>query len=68
MKVRRISPECGIGACQAVYEIDEGSDLIIVGLAATEEELRAIATEIRDKDLGEVAVRIPRLLIANLKL
>ena len=66
MKVRRISPECGIGACQAVYEIDEGSDLIIVGLAATEEELRGIVPEM--KTGVEVAVRIPRSFIASLKL
>jgi len=81
MKVRRISPECvigscpavfkviaecGIGACPAVLQSSDG-DLVIVGRLLTDEECQAIACCIKVKVGEETAVRVPKSLIASLK-
>lgn len=78
MKVSKISRECGIGTCPAVFQISPecviGScptvfsadgDLIIVGSVLTAEELKAIAHKFKPGE--EVAVRVPKSLISGLK-
>ena len=66
MKVQRISPECGIGACPAVFEITSECVLIIVGFVPTSEELNAVSHKMKSGE--EAAVRVPKSLIAHLKL
>ncbi len=69
--VFQISPECGIGACPAIFQIgQEGKvenemSLIIIGSVPTEDELQAVSLKVSP---GEVAVRIPKSLIIGLKL
>lgn len=64
MKVKELA-SCGIGACPTVFEDGKG-DLIIVGTLLTPEEKTAIAHKI---SMGEeTAIRVPRSLIAGLKL
>mgnify|MGYP001587682287 CR=1 FL=1 len=63
MEFRRISPKCVIGSCPAVYETESG-DLLIVGFIPTADESQVIAS---NKSGEEMAVRVPKSLIANLK-
>lgn len=80
MKVRQISSvcvigpcsavfeviaECGIGTCPAVLQVSDG-DLVIVGRTLTDEERQAIGCRIKAGE--ETAVRVPKSLIAGLKL
>lgn len=79
MKVRQISPECGIGMCPTVFQIspdcglgacatvfEAEGDLIIVGTVLTAEELGAVAHKVKSGE--EMAVRVPKSLIAGLKI
>ncbi|MDP3957907.1 MAG: hypothetical protein Q8Q36_00400 [bacterium] len=59
------SQQCVIGACPSAFK-DEKGDLIIVGTLLTEEEKAAIAHKIKAGE--ENAIRVPRALIAGLKL
>jgi hypothetical protein len=66
--VFEITPEpmqCGFGACPSAFENEQG-DLIIVGSLLTEEEKRAVAHKINQGE--ENAVKVPRALVAGLKL
>lgn len=63
-KVFQISPECGIGSCSTVFSAD--GDLIIVGSVLTSEELQAVAHKVKQGE--ETAVRVPKSLITSLKL
>lgn len=56
---------CGIGMCPTVLKVADG-DLIIVGRVLTDEEHKAAALHIKVGE--ETAVRVPRSLIAGLKL
>lgn len=65
LKVKELAVECAVGPCPAVFQGDE-EDLIIVGAMLTAEELVAIANRLDVKT--ETAVRVPRSLLAQLKL
>ncbi|MBI4088875.1 hypothetical protein HY415_02160 [Candidatus Kaiserbacteria bacterium] len=57
-----------IGSCPTVFEKDpvgKEGDLIIVGFIPTSEELNAVAHGLKSGE--EVAVRVPKSLIAGLK-
>lgn len=59
------SMECALGACPSAFENEKG-DLIIVGTLLSIDEKAAVAHKINpDK---ESAVKVPRALIAGLKL
>lgn len=78
-KVKQVSPDCGFGACPAVFEIasecgigacptvfgtDSEEQLIIVGAVPSPEELRAISHRAGP---GETAVKIPKSLLDGMK-
>lgn len=65
MEVRELAVQCAVGPCPAVFESSEG-DLIIVGAVLTTEESAAVAHRIQPGT--ETAVRVPRSLLAQLKL
>lgn len=62
--VFEVIASCGIGMCPTVLKADD--DLIIVGRVLTDEEGKAAAPHIKAGE--ETAVRVPRSLIAGLKL
>lgn len=65
LEVKELAVECGVGPCPSVFERGE-DDLIVIGAILTAEELQAVAHRI--KPGAETAVRIPRSLLAGLKL
>lgn len=79
MELKKISSECVVGACPAVFEViaqcgvgmcptvlsAPDDDLLIVGRTLTDEEFKAAAPHIRAGE--ETAVRVPKSLIAGLK-
>jgi hypothetical protein len=65
--IKRISPECGIAACPAVYEKENG-DLLIVGKMLTVNELIEASPFVKASLIdGESVVCVPKALIADLK-
>ncbi len=56
--IRQVSPECGIGACPAVFETDQES-FVVVGRQIDQNEVVALGLESKIAP-GENAVEVPK--------